>query len=109
LPAAAAARAATPLFRLIARKHGIRTPDHFLGLAGTGHMNLALMRSLVDTLPDGCSELMLHPGICDADLAATHSRLQKERQAELDLLLDPELKRLLTERGIRLISFRELN
>jgi hopanoid biosynthesis associated protein HpnK len=109
LPAAAAARAATPLFRFIARRHGLRSPDHFLGLAGTGHMNLRLLRCLIDTLPDGRTELMLHPGICDADLAATHSRLQKERQSELDLLLDPELKRLLIERGIRLMNFRELN
>lgn len=109
LPAAAAARAATPLFLHIARKYGLRFPDHFLGLTGTGHMNLQLLRRLIDTLPDGRTELMLHPGICDADLAATHSRLQRERQAELDLLLDPELKRLLCERGIRLISFRELN
>jgi hopanoid biosynthesis associated protein HpnK len=109
LPAAAAARAATPLFRLITRKHGLRSPDHFLGLTGTGRMNLPLLRSLVDTLPDGRTELMLHPGICDADLSATHSRLQTERQAELDLLLDRELKRLIVERGIRLISFRELN
>lgn len=109
LLAAAAARAATLMFSAIANKHGLCSPDHFLGLVGTGRMNLRLLRRLIDTFPDGRTEIMLHPGICDADLAATHSRLQEERQAELDLLLDPELKRLLAEGGIRLISFRELN
>jgi len=109
LPAAAAARAVTALFSSVARNNGLRSPDHFLGLAGTGSMNLRLLRGLLDTLPDGKTEVMLHPGICDADLAATSSRLKKERQSELNLLLDPELKLFLDERGIRLISFRELN
>jgi predicted glycoside hydrolase/deacetylase ChbG (UPF0249 family) len=72
-------------------------------------MNLRLLRCLIDTLPDDRTEIMLHPGICDADLVATGSRLQRERQAELDLLLDPELKGFLAGRGIRLICFRELN
>jgi predicted glycoside hydrolase/deacetylase ChbG (UPF0249 family) len=58
---------------------------------------------------EGRTEIMLHPGICDDDLGKTGSRLQMQRQLELDALLDPELKRVLGEREIRLISFRELN
>ena len=64
---------------------------------------------MFDTVSDGHTEIMLHPGICDAELAQTGSRLQQARETELQALLDQELKQVLTQRGIRLISFRELN
>ena len=75
----------------------------------TGKLGPLALRHLIDTLPDGRTEIMLHPGICDAKLASTGSRLQQERQTELEALLDPGVKRALIDQGIRLISYRELN
>jgi hopanoid biosynthesis associated protein HpnK len=109
LLAAAAVRAMTPTFGVISRKYGLRSPDHFLGLAMTGRLGPLALRRLIDTLPEGRTEIMLHPGICDAELASTGSRLQQERQTELEALLDPGVKSALTDQGIRLISYRELN
>jgi chitin disaccharide deacetylase len=109
LLAAATLRAVTPGFKAIAQKYGLRFPDHFLGLAMTGRLGPAALRHLIETLPDGRTEIMLHPGICDAELVRTGSRLQKERQTELEALLDPGVRRALTEQGVRLISYRELN
>ncbi len=51
---------------------------------------------------------MLHPGICDAELQSTGSRLQVERQNEMHGLLAPEVRRAIDEHGIRLITYREL-
>jgi hopanoid biosynthesis associated protein HpnK len=109
LASAAAVRAVTPWFESLARKYGLRTPDHFLGLAMTGRLSAAALRQLIDTLPDGTSEIMLHPGICDADLAATGSRLQQQRQLEMDALLSPEAREAVERNGIRLITYRELS
>ena len=109
LIAAAAAQISAPSFASISRKYGLRSPDNFLGVAMTGQMSSAVVRRMIDTLPDGRTEMMFHPGIYDAGLIATGSRLQRQRQTELDTLLDPELKRILLEEGIRLITFRELN
>jgi hopanoid biosynthesis associated protein HpnK len=106
---AAAVRAMTPPFQAVSRKYGLCSPDHFLGLAMTGKLGPLALRHLIDTLPDGRTEIMLHPGICDAKLASTGSRLQQERQTELEALLDPGVKRALIDQGIRLISYRELN
>jgi hopanoid biosynthesis associated protein HpnK len=102
LIAAAAARAVTPWFQTIA-------PDHFLGLAMTGGLGPAALRRMIDTLSDGSTEIMLHPGICDTDLANSGSRLQDQRETELQGLLDPGVRSALTERDIRLISYRELH
>lgn len=104
-----AIRATAPRFRAVTKRYGLRSPDHFLGLAATGHLGDGLLRGIIDTLPDGRTEIMLHPGICDSELAATGSRLQRQREEELRALLDPAVKRLLSERGIRLITYRELN
>jgi chitin disaccharide deacetylase len=109
LLAVAALRAMTPAFRAISRKYGLRSPDHFLGLAMTGKLGPVALRHLIDTLPEGRTEIMLHPGICDPELASTGSRLQQERQTELEALLDPGVKRALMNQGIRLISYRELH
>jgi chitin disaccharide deacetylase len=109
LIAAAAARAVTPWFQSIVRKYGLLSPDHFLGLAMTGGLGPAALRRMIDTLADGSTEIMFHPGICDADLAKSGSRLQIQREAELQALCDPGVRSALVERDIRLITYRELN
>lgn len=108
LVAAAAARTAAPRFDALARKFGLHTPGNFLGVASTGQLGSDALRHLVEILPDGQTEIMIHPGVYDAELIATGSRLQKERQLELDALLDPEVKGEIVARQIRLITFREL-
>jgi hopanoid biosynthesis associated protein HpnK len=109
LAAAAAARIASRRFEAICRRYGLRSPDRFLGLARTGSVNTAALRGLIDTLSDGTTEIMLHPGICDSDLVETGSRLQMHRQTELDALIAPQVKETVAERGIRLITYREVN
>lgn len=105
---AAAARSVTPLFHSICRKYALRSPDRFLGVALTGQTTSSALRGMFVSLEDGCTEIMVHPGIFDPDLAKSSSRLKAQRQTELDALLDPELKGLLAQREIRLISFRGL-
>jgi hopanoid biosynthesis associated protein HpnK len=107
--AAGAVRAIAPQFTAISRRYGLLSPDHFLGLAMTGQLSPTVLRGVIGTVVDGTTEIMLHPGICDADLARSGSRLQKQREDELQGLLDPGVRSAVTERGIRLISYRELN
>lgn len=109
LAASAAVCSVALQFRAISMKYHLRSPDHFLGLAATGRLDAAALCRLIDTIPDGCTEIMLHPGICDSELAKTGSRLQQQRQIEMEALLAPEAKRAVAERGIRLITYRELN
>lgn len=109
LISAAAVRAVAPWFASLARKYGLRTPDHFLGLAMTGRLSAVALRQLIETLPDGSTEIMLHPGVCDADLVATGSRLQQQRQLEMEALLAPEVREAVERHGVRLITYRELS
>ena len=78
-------------------------------MAVTGQVSAPALRRMVETLDDGSTEIMLHPGICDADLVQSGTRLREHRETELAALLDPGVRSALQERGIRLISYRELN
>lgn len=107
--AVAAVRVLSTGFHSIAKKHGLLSPDTFLGVAATGQLGPDALCDLIDTLDEGRTEIMLHPGVCDEDLERTGSRLQRQRQLELDGLLSPQVRRAIEHHGIRLISYRELN
>ena len=109
LIAASAARTVSLKFRTLSRKYGLRSPDNFLGLAATGSISAATLRKLIETLPPGQTEIMLHPGINDAALTATGTRLLAQRELELTALLDPAVKQAVAANGIQLITFRELH
>ncbi|HXX19390.1 MAG TPA: hopanoid biosynthesis-associated protein HpnK [Candidatus Acidoferrum sp.] len=109
LAASAAVCSVALQFKSISSRYGLRSPDHFLGLAATGRLDPAALCDLLDTIPEGSTEIMLHPGLCDADLAATGSRLQEQRQTEMAALIASEVVRAAREKGIQLITYRELN
>lgn len=109
LAAAATVSAVASGFRVIANKYALISPDHFLGLAVTGQLGPAALCRLIDTLDEGQSEIMLHPGICDDDLARTGSRLQRQRETEMEGLMAPEVRRAVEKSGVCLISYRDLN
>jgi chitin disaccharide deacetylase len=96
-------------FRRYARATQLRTPDHFFGFAVTGQLARDGVLRILRQMPEGTSELMCHPGINDADLEAQPTRLKKERETELAALTDADVKKEIAERGIHLISYRELN
>lgn len=65
----------------------------------------ALARIVATELEDGFNELCCHPGYVDGELDSSYT---VERQAELETLCDPAVAALLSERDIRLATFREV-
>jgi hopanoid biosynthesis associated protein HpnK len=106
---AVGSRVSYPSFRRIAEENEMRTPKHFFGFAATGQLARAGLLSMIRNLPDGTSELVCHPGFNDAELERTGTRLRAEREVELAALTDPDVKKEIVERGVHLMSFRELN
>lgn len=89
------------------RAAGVRTPDCFVdGFYGDGATS-ANLRSILTRLADETTELMCHPARVDERLL-TGSSYARERERELAILCDPEMKVLLAEQGIELVPFREL-
>ena len=84
---------------------GIATADYFCGIAQTGELTREGLERFLISLPDGTTELMVHPGYVDEALQKTQTRLQASRQKELEILTDTTLRNLVASQGIRLIDY----
>jgi hopanoid biosynthesis associated protein HpnK len=88
------------------RRAGLRTADHFRGIAlGTGFGRRDLL-AVLRALPPGLTELMTHPGYADGELAR-HTVFAKGRDRELDALTSGAARTLVAQRRIALTRFPE--
>jgi len=80
--------------------------DHFRGETLLGNASKKNLRHILAKLPEGTTELMVHPG--SPTSYGTTFDLDPQRITELQMLLDPELPKLLAERKVELITFADL-
>jgi hopanoid biosynthesis associated protein HpnK len=106
---ASAVGMAAPAFRRGLKEYNLRAPEHFFGVVLTGHLESAALKHLIETLPQGTSEIMCHPGVCDAELEQSATRLKKQREVELSALTDPAILQAVREQQVHLVPYRELN
>jgi hopanoid biosynthesis associated protein HpnK len=86
---------------------GIRFNDSILGVADSGHVDAARMRALLSALPDGVTELYVHPATRRWDGADTlPDRYRPE--AELAALMDASVNAALAASGAVLTTFGDL-
>ncbi|MGO8914938.1 MAG: carbohydrate deacetylase [Stellaceae bacterium] len=94
----------------------LKQPDGFFGLFYSGTFTKRAFRLLIEHLPrDQVIEVGIHPGyaVSPGDARSQGAwyhpfSAAPEREQELELLLDPELRSLLTAHGIHLMSFADL-
>ncbi len=94
--------------RKLADKAGIEATDYFCGIAQTGVLSRDGVLDLLETLPEGTTELMCHPGYADDDLAQSSTRLQESRATELAILTDTSVRKSVASHGIRLINYSQI-
>jgi len=84
---------------------GMRTTEHFRGIALAGGIHFDRFLDVLARLPEGTAEVMVHPGHREPGGKNFSS---EDRQRELDILTDPEARKAIDGYGIDLISFRDL-
>ncbi len=94
-----------PDAREMAERANIAAADYFCGIAQTGVMRREGVERLLESLPEGTTEFMCHPGYLDHDLMQSATRLQASRQEELEILTDTSIRKLVATKGIRLINY----
>ena len=87
---------------------GMTTTDGALGVLATGTLDERLLRDLLRSMPDGCWELVCHPGYSDPDLAAIGTRLLKSREIERAALLEVISDALAVDSALSLVDFDRL-
>ncbi len=96
-------------FHRVLENHGCRTTDHFAGFQITGRFRTPELVELLGVLPEGSTELMVHPGRCREDLLQARTRLKESREHELEALIAPETRMALERNGIELVDYRGLD
>ena len=86
---------------------GIVSSDHFRGLTLKGRLDTEGLLKLLETLPGGITELMVHPGRVPAETPFS-AFSSPDRERELEALLDPRFGLALDRTGVVLVSFREI-
>ncbi|MGH9786619.1 MAG: ChbG/HpnK family deacetylase, partial [Terriglobia bacterium] len=80
-------------------------PDHFTGILLTGRLTRQAFAEILAALPPGVTEVMCHPGHCDAELLGSSTRLREERELERETVSDGAWRARARELGIELTSF----
>ena len=88
-----------------ARRHGIRTPDHFAGIVAGEAVSTAELTEIAENLADGTTEVMLHPGTDDAVLAHD-CQWAHGFETELAALCAPAVRDAIAARGAEVANFR---
>jgi chitin disaccharide deacetylase len=99
-------RSIDPTMRRELRSMGVKTNEHFIGDAGAqAYWTLAQLENDLQTLQDGVTELMCHPGYAPS---AAKSGYSQQREVELETFCSPKARTLLESAGVRLADFRAL-
>ncbi len=91
--------------REVAERAGIAVADHFCGIAQTGELTREGVERLLRSLPEGTTELMVHPGYLDEGLKNSATRLLESREEEVRILTDTGIRNVVASEGIRLIDY----
>ncbi|MDP2918032.1 MAG: ChbG/HpnK family deacetylase [bacterium] len=94
------------------QKFDIKFVDNFSGILYSGKLDQDLLFGFIETIPDGISELMVHPAYVDQELEqladSLNIHLLESREQELRALTSPEIIQKVKELNIELVSYREL-
>ena len=96
-------------FQRVLARHGCLTTDYFAGFQITGRFRTAELVELMAALPEGSTELMVHPGHCGPALQSAPTRLKESREAELAALVAPEVRAAILRHRIELVNYAGLN
>lgn len=90
------------------KKQGFCYPQHFFGMLAGGAMSQAAMRHVVENLPGGVSEIMVHPGKNTRALNQVFP-WGYHWQEEMETLKSKKLLESIRRGGIQLINYREIS
>ncbi len=86
---------------------GIKNPDKIIDNFFTdGELTKSHLLKLITTVIDGTSELITHPSLITGESLDSYTEIPRFKQTQL--LTDPEIKEVIKEKNIKLISYTDL-
>lgn len=88
-------------------RYGFYFPDHFIGLIAGGAVDEAFLMRQLENLPDGLTEIMIHPGLDNTVLSDCYAhRWEHDFEGEYRCCLSSRIAEFLRGKEIGLGSFR---
>jgi predicted glycoside hydrolase/deacetylase ChbG (UPF0249 family) len=94
--------------RMMIHRAAIPTADRLYLTFYDRTATLKNLQWILSDIPEGTSEIMCHPGLADDELRKV-SDYAEERGYELALLMESDLRALLAQWGIQLVTYAQLN
>lgn len=105
------ARAGLTFLARLAAKSALRkkigAPEHFFGMLAGGNLGEERLLSIIDALPDGISEIMMHPGT-NNEVLNNRYNWNYHGEEELTAATSDNVRQCLANHNIYLISFRDV-
>lgn len=89
-------------------KSGLYTTQNFFGMVAGGNMQEMYLSEILKNLPNGTSEVMMHPGEGEDELSKSYS-WGYHWKSELAATKSNSIKEFITSSHIQLISFHDLS
>lgn len=90
-----------------AKKRGFKTPDHFFGIVAGDSMREDCLLQIIKNLPNGISEVMVHPGDNDRELC-TECNWSHHFEEELYTVVSPRISECIRNQKIILATFQDI-
>ena len=91
--------------RDLLREEPVPHPDHFIGdFYGEDNLRVERLLQILEAIPEGVSELMVHPGLADEKLRSASS-YSWQREREVEILCHPDIQEHLDDLGIALVNY----
>jgi hopanoid biosynthesis associated protein HpnK len=88
----------------VLRQAGLRTADQSIGVLDAGHVTEPFMTAYLPLLPDGLTEIFMHPA-AEASPALATTQHGYENVGELAALCSPQVRELISKSAIQLTNF----
>ena len=82
-------------------------PEHFAGIVAGEAVHEGHFRDIVTHLKSGTTEVMMHPGT-DNQVLMQDCLWQHDFEAELSAIVSPAIQKLLQEKQVKVVNFRDL-
>jgi len=93
--------------RNIARQNNLRFTQNFFGMLAGGNMSKVYFSNIINTLPMGSSEIMIHPG-ADSEILQRQFGWNYLWESELNAVMEKDIIEKLSNNSIDLCSFGAL-
>lgn len=91
-----------------AHKKNFITPNNFAGIVAGESVSENFLENLILNLPEGTTEVMLHPGT-DNKILKNFCDWEHDFEEELNAVTSPKILNLLREKNISVINFKNLS